>query len=70
MEEQLAGTQQAAVRAGMALGVMHDLPVGVSTARRRCLELARQLRNKRFGRLPAGSLQPAGAGLESAAVAA
>jgi 4-alpha-glucanotransferase len=31
MEEQLAGTQQAAVRAGMALGVMHDLPVGVST---------------------------------------
>jgi 4-alpha-glucanotransferase len=31
MEERLAGTQQAAVRAGMALGVMHDLPVGVST---------------------------------------
>jgi 4-alpha-glucanotransferase len=31
MEEQLAGTQQAAERAGMALGVMHDLPVGVST---------------------------------------
>ncbi len=31
MEEQLAGTQQAALRAGMALGVMHDLPVGVST---------------------------------------
>jgi 4-alpha-glucanotransferase len=31
MEEQLAGTQQAAVRAGMALGVMHDLPVGAST---------------------------------------
>jgi 4-alpha-glucanotransferase len=30
MEEQLAGAQQAAVRAGMALGVMHDLPVGVS----------------------------------------
>ena len=29
MEEQLAGTQQAAGRAGMALGVMHDLPVGV-----------------------------------------
>ena len=32
MEEQLAGTQQAAVRAGMALGVMHDLPVGVVPA--------------------------------------
>jgi 4-alpha-glucanotransferase len=31
LEEQLAGTQQAAVRAGMAIGVMHDLPVGVST---------------------------------------
>ena len=31
MEEQLAGTQQASLRAGMALGVMHDLPVGVST---------------------------------------
>jgi 4-alpha-glucanotransferase len=30
MEEQLAGTQQAALRAGMALGVMHDLAVGVS----------------------------------------
>jgi 4-alpha-glucanotransferase len=30
MDEQLAGTQQAAVRAGMALGVMHDLAVGVS----------------------------------------
>ncbi|HET6759379.1 MAG TPA: 4-alpha-glucanotransferase, partial [Propionibacteriaceae bacterium] len=31
LEEQLADTQQAAVRAGMALGVMHDLAVGVST---------------------------------------
>jgi 4-alpha-glucanotransferase len=30
LEEQLAGTQQAALRAGMALGVMHDLAVGVS----------------------------------------
>ncbi len=30
MEEQLSGTQQAALRAGMALGVMHDLAVGVS----------------------------------------
>jgi 4-alpha-glucanotransferase len=30
MEEQLAGAQQAAVRAGMALGVIHDLAVGVS----------------------------------------
>jgi 4-alpha-glucanotransferase len=30
MEEQLATTQQAALRAGMALGVMHDLAVGVS----------------------------------------
>jgi 4-alpha-glucanotransferase len=30
MEEQLAGTQQAALRVGMALGVMHDLAVGVS----------------------------------------
>ena len=32
MEEQLAVAQQAAQRAGMALGVMHDLPVGVSTS--------------------------------------
>jgi 4-alpha-glucanotransferase len=31
MDEQLAGTQQAALRAGMTLGVMHDLAVGVST---------------------------------------
>jgi 4-alpha-glucanotransferase len=30
MEEQLAAAQQAGVRAGMALGVMHDLAVGVS----------------------------------------
>jgi 4-alpha-glucanotransferase len=30
LEEQLAGIQQAALRAGMALGVMHDLAVGVS----------------------------------------
>jgi 4-alpha-glucanotransferase len=30
LEEQLAGTQHAALRAGMALGVMHDLAVGVS----------------------------------------
>jgi 4-alpha-glucanotransferase len=30
LEEQLAGAQQAALRAGMALGVMHDLAVGVS----------------------------------------
>jgi len=30
MEEQLADTQHAALRAGMALGVMHDLAVGVS----------------------------------------
>ena len=30
MEEQLASTHQAGVRAGMALGVMHDLAVGVS----------------------------------------
>jgi 4-alpha-glucanotransferase len=30
LEEQLAGTQQAALRAGMALGMMHDLAVGVS----------------------------------------
>ena len=29
MDEQLAGAQQAARRAGMALGVMHDLAVGV-----------------------------------------
>jgi 4-alpha-glucanotransferase len=30
MDEQLAGVQQAAQRAGMALGVMHDLAVGVN----------------------------------------
>ncbi|MET0863592.1 MAG: 4-alpha-glucanotransferase, partial [Nakamurella sp.] len=29
LDEQLAGTQAAALRAGMALGVMHDLAVGV-----------------------------------------
>ena len=29
LDEQLAGTQAAAVRAGMVLGVMHDLAVGV-----------------------------------------
>src|SRR6185437_7330938 len=31
MDEQLAGAQQAARRAGMALGVMHDLAVGVNS---------------------------------------
>jgi 4-alpha-glucanotransferase len=31
MDEQLAGVQQAAQRAGMALGVMHDLAVGVNS---------------------------------------
>ena len=42
---------------------------GCEHQRRRCLELAGQLRNKRLGGLPAGSLQPDRAGLESAAVA-
>jgi len=31
MDEQLAGAQQAAQRAGMALGMMHDLAVGVNS---------------------------------------
>ena len=69
MEEQLAVAQQAAQRAGMALGGDARSAGGCEHQRRRCLELAGQLRNKRLSGLPAGSLQPDRAGLESAAVA-
>ena len=34
LDEQLASAQQAGLRAGMSLGVMHDLAVGVSPGAR------------------------------------
>ena len=55
---------------GMRIGIMHDLAVGVHTRGIGRLVAARHVRVGHHGRRAAGHVQPAGAELESAAVAA
>ena len=68
-DEQLARAQQAARDAGMAIGVMHDLAVGVHPEGSDAWALQRRAGHRRVGRRPAGHVQPAGPGLVAAAVA-
>ena len=71
LDEQLAAAQRTARDGGHgASGVVHDLAVGVHPERRRHLGAARtSSRRGVHGRRPAGRVQPAGPGLEPAAVA-
>ena len=66
LDEQLADAQQAATDAGMRLGVMHDLAVGVHPRRCGRLGAAGRPRPGHHRRCSTGRLQPARAGLEPA----
>ena len=70
LDEQLAAAHQAGRRAGMALGIMHDLAVGVHPYGADAWALQDTLRPRHHGRCAAGPLQPERAELEPAAVAA
>ena len=70
LDEQLAAAQRTALEAGMPIGIVHDLAVGVHPEGADTWALADVLARGRDGRRPAGRVQPAGPGLEPAAVAA
>ena len=65
--EQLHAAQQAAREAGMKIGIVADMAVGVHHRLRRVVESG-TFRQGCHGRRPAGHVQPAGPGLEPAAI--
>ena len=70
VDGQLGAAHRRALDAGMSLGVVHDLAVGVHRRRRRHLGVAGRHGPRRHGRRPARRVQPAGPGLVAAPVAA
>ena len=70
LDEQLATAQRAALDAGMPIGIVHDLAVGVHPDGADAWALRRRAGPRRHRRRAAGRVQPAGPGLVPAAVAA
>ena len=68
-DQQLESAQRSASRAGMEIGVIHDLAVGVKTGRRGRLDPVGGTGPGRHGGCAAGHVQPAGPELDPAAVA-
>ena len=68
-DEQLATAQQVALDAGMEIGIIHDLAVGVQQGGADAWALGDALDHRRLGGRTAGCLQSARATVESAAVA-
>ena len=69
LDDQLATAQSTAVRAGMELGIMHDLAVGVDPNGADAWAHAGRACTRRHRGRTAGRVQPAGPGLVAAAVA-
>ena len=70
LDEQLAGAHQAALRAGMGLGVMADLAVGVNRVGADAWSLQDSFAQRHHGGRATRSVQPERPELEPAAVAA
>ena len=65
--DQLHAAQQAARKAGMKIGIVADMAVGVHPAGSDVWVESGTLRQGRHGRRSAGHVQPAGSGLEPTA---